>query len=296
MKIFLKFVYIVRLILYLPLRLIVFAGNLYSRILKIIDRRNHDTFWLEIMQKSIDKNISKKIKISKDKEIQFYCPSKIASFRVKTFFTKEPETIEWMNEYGSGNKILYDIGANMGIYTVYYAKKFNSQVYAFEPQFRNLELLKKNIKLNLIENEVSLIPNPLFGKSLISNFFQLRSVAGDAVSTFNDESTKNIMLNNENVAKSNMKNDSMQYKVLGLSIDNLTEQNLIKPPDLIKIDVDGNEDQILNGLKNTIQKTKKISMLIETGAATSKKNIEEILNNCELKKIKQITTNSIWVK
>ena len=145
MEIFLKFVYIIRSILYLPLRVIVSTGNLYSWILKIIDRRNHDAFWLEIMQKSIDKNISKKIKISTDKEIQFYCPSKIASFRVKTLFTKEPETIEWMNEYGSGNKILYDIGANMGIYTVYYAKKFKSQVYAFEPQFRNLELLKKNI-------------------------------------------------------------------------------------------------------------------------------------------------------
>ena len=188
-------------------------------------------------------------------------------------------------------KILYDIGANMGIYTVYYAKKFKSKVYAFEPYFRNLELLVKNIKLNLIEKEVSLIPNPVCEKSLISDFFQLRSIAGDAVSTFNDELTKSILLRNKYA-----KNDPMQYSVLGLSIDDLVELNLIKLPDLIKIDVDGNELEIINGFKKTIQKLEKISMLIETKTTTSKKNLEEELENCGLKKIKQITANSIWEK
>ena len=117
MKIFLKFVYIIRSFLYLPLRAITLLGNLYSRFIKILDRRNHDAFWQEILQKSIDKNVSKNIKISSDsnKKIKFYCPSKIASFRAKTFFTKEPETIEWMNEFGSEKNCLYDIGANMGI-------------------------------------------------------------------------------------------------------------------------------------------------------------------------------------
>ena len=290
-KTILKIVYLIRSILYIPLRAILFMGNLYSRVLKIIDRRNHDVFWLEIMQESIDANISKKIKISSDKEIKFYYPSNSAGFRVKTFFTKEPETIEWMNEYGSEKKILYDIGANMGIYTVYYAKKFKSKVYAFEPYFRNLELLVKNIKLNLIEKEVSLIPNPVCEKSLISDFFQLRSIAGDAVSTFNDELTKSILLNNKNE-----KNDPMQYSILGLSIDDLVELNLIKLPDLIKIDVDGNELEIINGFKKTIQKLEKISMLIETKTTTSKKNLEEELENCGLKKIKQIRANSIWEK
>ena len=143
---FRKIVYLIRSILYLPLRLILQIGNFYSYILKIIDRRNHDAFWSEIMQKSIDKNISGKIKITPDKEIRFYCPSKISSFRVKTFFTKEPETLNWINENGAENKVLYDLGANMGIYTIYYAKKFKSDVFAFEPSFKNLDLLMKNIK------------------------------------------------------------------------------------------------------------------------------------------------------
>ena len=89
MKIIKKIVYLTRSILYLPLRVIILIGDLYSRVLKLIDRRNHDTFWYEIMQKSIDTNIGEKIKISPDKEIKFFCPSKLASFRSKTFFTKE---------------------------------------------------------------------------------------------------------------------------------------------------------------------------------------------------------------
>ena len=76
------------------------------------------------MQKSIDKNASENIKISPDKEIKFYCPSKLASFRTKTLFSKEPDTIKWLDEFGSEKNILYDIGANAGIYTIYYAKKF----------------------------------------------------------------------------------------------------------------------------------------------------------------------------
>ena len=106
-KTFLKIVYLIRSILYIPLRAFLLLGNLYSRVLKIIDRRNSDVFWLEIMQESIDANISKKIKISSDKEIKFYYPSNTVGMRVQTFFTKEPETIEWMNEYGSEKKILF---------------------------------------------------------------------------------------------------------------------------------------------------------------------------------------------
>jgi len=243
------------------------------------------------MQKSVDSKISNNIKISSDKEIKFYCPTRIASFRAKTFFTKEPETIEWMNEYGSENKIMYDIGANMGIYTIYYAKKFQSKVYAFEPNFKNLDLLAKNIKLNLVEKQVFLIPNPLCEKFLVSDFFQLRSVGGDGGATFNDESVKNMILKNHPKEK-----NPIQYKTLGMSLDNLIETNLIVPPDLIKIDVDGNEVDVINGLKKSIQKLKKISLLIETQARTSKNNLEKELYNCGLKKIKQFGVNSIWEK
>ena len=91
-------------------------------------------------------------------------------------------------------------------------------------------------------------------------------------------------------------NDSYQYKTLGFSIDNLIETNLIKPPDLIKIDVDGNELDIIKGFKKTIKRVEKLTMLIETNTSTSKNNLINELNDCGLKKINEVSVNSIWEK
>ena len=95
-----------------------------------------------------------------------------------------------------------------------------------------------------------LIPNPLSKNFLVSEFFQLKSIAGLAGATFNDENIKKSFIKTINEDK---KNDMISYKTLGLSIDNLIELNLIKPPNLIKIDVDGNELDVINGCKKTIQ-------------------------------------------
>ena len=278
--------------LYLPLRVILLIGNLYSKLIKIIDKRNYDTFWQEIMQMSIDSNVSRGITISPGKEIKFYCPSKMASFRVKTLYTKEPETIRWMDRCGSEEKILYDIGANIGLYAIYYAKKFNSEVYAFEPSFRNLDLLSRNVKLNLLKKKVFIIPNPISKKLLISDFFQLQAIAGHATATFNDEFVKNDFIKE---LRNNKSNDTIQYKTLGLSIDNLVDLKLIKSPNLIKIDVDGNELDVINGCKKTIQDQEKINILIETRKKTHNE-IDSVLRNLKLKKVNQHKDNSIWEK
>ncbi len=294
MKFILKIVKAVRSIANLPFRILILIGDAYSKFLKIIDSRNHDTFWQEIMQKSIDKNISKDILISKNpkKIIKFFCPTLISSFRAKTFFTKEPETLNWIDSYGSNKKCLYDIGANIGIYSIYYAKKFETDVIAFEPSYKNLNLLSQNIKLNKLEKNICLIPTPVSSNFVISNFFQLDATAGAAAATFNDSETKNNFINS---SQSNNENKMINYKTLGLSVDYLISQKLIKPPNLIKIDVDGNELEVIKGLNETIKKTDDLSILIETRGKTHQK-IEENLKSLKLKKTSQFKDNSIWQK
>ena len=89
-----------------------------------------------------------------------------------------------MNSFGGKKKVLYDIGANIGIYSVYYAKKFNSTVYSFEPQFMNLNLIAKNIQINNINKNVIIMPFPVFNKNKISNFFLTGFIGGYAGATF----------------------------------------------------------------------------------------------------------------
>lgn len=291
MTLFLKIVYIIRFIYNLPLRIILFIGNLYSDLTRLIDRRSHNSFWEEILQKRVNSKISKSIKISENQKIKFYIPNEISSFRVKTFFSKEPDTLEWIRKRGGNEKILYDIGANMGIYSIYYAKMFKSEVYAFEPSLKNLDLLVKNINLNLLKNQVYVIPNPLSKRFIFSNLFQVKSSPGLAGTTFNDNFVKKGMAT---VYKDSPLNH-VEYTTLGLSIDSLKDLNLIKKPDLLKIDVDGNELDIIEGCKDTIKESKKISILIETNKDTES-GIKKTFKTLGLVKKSQHRNNEIWEK
>jgi precorrin-6B methylase 2 len=78
----------------------------------------------------------------------FYCPTFTEMWRVETLYTKEPETIAWIDRF-LPHSMLWDFGANVGTYTIYAAKKGHS-VVAIEPSSREWELLKRNIELNLV--------------------------------------------------------------------------------------------------------------------------------------------------
>ena len=209
----------------------------------------------------------------------------------KTFFTKEPETINWMDKHGSNKKCLYDLGANVGIYSIYYAKKFDAKVFSFEPSFKNLELLARNIRLNSLQEHITIISNPLTEKFLVSKYFQGDFKAGAAEASFDN---KGYVKEHEIKNKHTIKNkEKIFYNTLGISIDNLIDKNLIDLPKLIKIDVDGNEIEILNGCTNFLEKAKKISILIETRPETEKA-VEQKLINYGFKKISSLEDNSIW--
>ena len=51
---------------------------------------------------------------------KFYGSSRHAVWRYKTLFLKEPETIEWLRALGPDD-VLWDIGANVGVYSLYAA-------------------------------------------------------------------------------------------------------------------------------------------------------------------------------
>jgi hypothetical protein len=55
-------------------------------------------------------------------DINIACPNRINLYRAETYFTKEPDMIEWMDTF-DGNTVLIDIGSNIGLYSVYAALK-----------------------------------------------------------------------------------------------------------------------------------------------------------------------------
>ena len=169
-------------------------------------------------------------------KMSFIIPNRLSSYRVNTFATKEPETLEWIKTIPNGS-VMWDIGANIGLYSIYAAKARNCRVYAFEPSVFNLEMLARNIFLNNLQQQITIVPIAL-SDILSESLFQMSSTEwGGALSTFSagyDQNGKPM-------------SDVFEYKTIGLSMNAVLQILKIPAPKYIKMDVDGIEHLILKG-------------------------------------------------
>ena len=169
--------------------------------------------------------------------------------RAETFYTKEPDTVKWIENFHS-KSTFFDIGANIGIYSLY-AAKLNHSVVAFEPESLNFAALNVNISDNNFVNKIKAYPISVDEKSFISdlNISQLRFGGSFAVYDTG-------IIENTKVIKKHTQGS------FSLSLDDFIEKTKIVP-DYIKIDVPSNELRVVKGLEKTIREKKIKSLLIE---------------------------------
>ena len=106
--------------------------------------------------------------------VQYSTPNSMTAWRVQTLFSKEPDTIDWIAGFEPG-AVLVDVGANVGMYTIWAAMTRRSRVFAFEPESQNYALLNRNIARNQVSERViaycaSLSDKPGFGQLALSAF------------------------------------------------------------------------------------------------------------------------------
>ena len=150
----------------------------------------------------------------------------------------EVELLNGMCELASNkNGVAIDIGANIGNHSLFFANKFK-QVIAFEPVPSNCWIVKSNAYLNKIDNLI------LVEKGLSNKNTQM------AVDTSNRENTNNGV--------SEIIKDSNNQIVVDVVIgdEEIEKLNLNKKIEIIKIDVEGHEPFVVEGLKKTIEKNK----------------------------------------
>jgi FkbM family methyltransferase len=257
----------------------VFAKN----IIKFLGKFSTGRYFLEHLGKKIFNQ--KKTIIHNDLSLSFFVPNRLNLFRVNTFATKEPETLNWIENFEE-KSVFWDIGANIGLYTCYAAKLRNCKVYAFEPSVFNLELLTKNIFLNKISSSVIVVPHALTDKVKESKFNFSLIEWGGALSTFGEDSEHNSKTSKQ-----------FFYKTVGLSIDESIDLLKLNQPSYIKIDVDGIEHLILKGGIKTLQKTKSILVEVDNSFENKEKKISEHLTNARFTLSKEHSTyNQIWNK
>ena len=206
--------------------------------------------------------------------IKFFIPNKATNLRVKRIFSKEPGTIEWINNFNSNNKtIFWDIGSNIGLFAIYASVKHkNLEVFCFEPSTSNLRTLSRNISINNLQNRITINQFPLSKKD---NSYQILNEE-----YFQEGSSNNTF--GENFGHDGNKiNEKNSYKVFGNSLNNLIENKILEIPDYIKIDVDGIEHLILESADKFLKssKIKSISVEINEKFIDQKERVEKVLQN-----------------
>lgn len=216
----------------------------------------------------------------KNKKVDFFTPNAVSKWRVKSLFTKEPETIEWIDNFKNLNTrpiIFWDIGSNIGLYSIYAACTHkNIKIYSFEPSTSNLRLLSRNISINGLSEKIFIAQFPLSKKN-----FQF--------SEMNEQEFKEgWSMNTYGKAKDFEGKEfkpTQKYNIFGLSIDYLIENNILEVPNYIKIDVDGIEDEILAGGIKSLghENLKGISIELNENYKSQFENVLSIMEKVKLK-------------
>jgi len=160
--------------------------------------------------------------------------------RVDRMFNKEPETIAWIRSMHQ-TAVFYDVGANIGLYTIYAAIKRQCTTYSFEPHSANFKNIIENIEANKLTKSYAypVAINKKFGLSSMSVKNLYAGVADNVVDSSGE----------------------IYHGVVSISLDNAVQQNILPQPDYIKVDVDGFERNVFEGSREVFKNAR--SILIE---------------------------------
>lgn len=183
----------------------------------------------------------------------FHCPNSKTAREPNYRFCAEPETISWIDSFLPG-ETFWDIGANIGFYTMYAAISGASEVFGFEPVYSNNFMVNKNIEINKLSG-VAKSFNFAFGERTSVSHISLANSQFGTIAVASEQSS-NPMVNRHD-------HDNHQQGILSFSIDNFREIFSLTAPNHMKIDVDGAELGILKGATNTLKDTKLKSLQVE---------------------------------
>jgi len=201
--------------------------------------------------------------------------------RARTYSIKEPDTLDWLDQF-KPDTCFFDIGANIGQYSLYPAKKYGKsiRVFAFEPQSNNYYSLNKNIYLNSLAEIISSYCIAVSGKTEFSKLFIPKFIPGGNRSQFGQENTRHMKIPASHV-----------QGMFGATLDDLCDKWGFPCPNYIKIDVDGIEIPILKGARNVLTNPRLISVIIELGTSEEQQQAVQLMQEAGFR-IKHKTTRN----
>lgn len=192
---------------------------------------------------------------------------------VRRFGRDEPETLEWIDSSIKPGETLWDIGANIGLYSLYASQTANVTVYAFEPSALNFGLLTENIMLNKAGDHVKPFCIALSDKTALDNLHIRDFEIGHACNAAGNAETQFSGFTPE-----------FSQAIPVMRMDDFCRVFDCPPPDHIKLDVDGAEGAILNGGPETLKSVKSVIIEVEgRNAEEAATRIEQPLEQAGLR-------------
>ena len=182
----------------------------------------------------------------------FATPSAMTRWRVESIYHKEPCTLQWIAEF-QPDDILVDVGANVGMYTIWAAATRKMKVFAFEPEAQNYALLNRNIMANGLQDRIKAYCVGLSDHQGLTDLYMADLRVGGS---------------NHSVG------EAIDFKLEPMSaafcqgcvvtkLDELISTQAIPIPTHIKIDVDGIEPKVIAGATAALKHSGVRSLLIE---------------------------------
>ncbi|MBI4662355.1 MAG: FkbM family methyltransferase [Verrucomicrobia bacterium] len=215
--------------------------------------------------------------------------TELEKFRAETYATKEPETLEWIERYFRPGHVMFDVGANIGLYALYAAKflKRQCRVYAFEPEALNFAQLSKHVFINQCSGVIIPCGFAICDRLRLETF-HLNPHSFETIC--HGEMTPGTALHAfgkpvDHAGKS-FRPHHVQ-KAFGASIDALWAEWGFEFPQHIKIDVDGLEEQVVAGAERTLRDARLRSVLVEISAKLG--HLDPILRKMLASGFRQVT-------
>lgn len=185
--------------------------------------------------------------------LRFMTATPLLQRRAQTVLSKEPDTIRWIDQFDA-NDVLWDIGANVGVFSIYAAKVKGVRVLAFEPSADNFMVLNRNIESNRLDDRIMPYCIALAGATELG-FLNLSSRSlGAALHQFGQRGE---------VSRYAPGATCLAQGMIGYRIDDFLRQFNPTFPTHLKIDVDGIEWEVLQGAEKTLHDPRLRSIMVE---------------------------------
>ena len=198
--------------------------------------------------------------------IRFYTRSPLLLARAKRLMSKEEDTIRWIDDF-ENRAIFWDIGANIGAYSLYAAIQKGATVLAFEPSAANFYVLSHNIQLNNFSDSVTAYCVAFSDHTQLGVLNLGEPEMGGALSQFGRVSETSRYATD---------NHSALQGTFGFTIDEFVAHFRPPLPTYIKLDVDGLELPILAGAKEILCNPCLRSLMVELSVTRKSERDEAI--------------------